>query len=157
VELAAGFGAEGKVCGLDRSVGMLGVARRRLAHAGLAGRIGLVCGDAVQLPYAGGCFDGLFMSFTLELFAAPEITLVLAECRRVLKPGGRLCIVALAKRDPPNTITRVYEWFHEKLPEYIDCRPIDVQQALRSAGFRVAEATLFSLYGLSGEIVQAYK
>jgi SAM-dependent methyltransferase len=45
--------------------------------------------DMHALPYAGGTFDLVIHSDTLEHVANPVHAL--AECRRVLRPGGALC------------------------------------------------------------------
>ena len=100
--------------------------------------------------------DGVFTSFTLELFDTPEIPLVLLECKRVLKPGGRVCVVGLSRKRGTWT-TSVYEWLHEKLPNCVDCRPIYVQRALEIAGFENLDATDLPQWGLLCEIVLAKK
>lgn len=66
----------------------------------------------MRLPIPEGCFDAVFMSFALELFDESDTRTVLAECRRVLMPGGRLCIVAMAQPVRPNPMIRLYAWAH---------------------------------------------
>ena len=60
--------------------------------------------------------DGIFMSFTLELFDTPDIPRVLAECNRVLKPGGRLVVVGMSKEGPQGLLIRAFEWTHQHFP-----------------------------------------
>ena len=74
VALAEGVGPHGRVVGLDISDGMLSIARQRLQQEGLSERVSLHLGDAADLDFIeAGSLDGIFMSFTLELFDNPEI------------------------------------------------------------------------------------
>ena len=155
--IAKAVGEKGRVCGVDLSAGMLEVSRRRLAQAGLLERVELHCGDAAQLPYPDEEFDAAFISFTLELFDTPEIPIVLGEIRRVLKSDGRLGVVSLSREDGTPLMLRVYEWLHQRLPQYIDCRPIYVSQALREAGFRMAHSDNENLWGLPAKIAVGVK
>ena len=155
LSLAEAVGDSGHVCGIDLSDGMLAIARDRLERAGLQGRVDLQAGDALALPYESDGFDGVFMSFTLELFDTPEIPLLLEQCRRVLKAGGRIAVVTLVKK--PGMAVRIYEWFHEKMPSAVDCRPILAQEALAAAGFSLGEVTALSMWGLPVEIILAHK
>jgi ubiquinone/menaquinone biosynthesis C-methylase UbiE len=154
--LAQAVGRTGEVYGIDLSASMLRVSQQRLRDAGLAERVQLHLGDAVHLPFEAGSMDAIFMSFTLELFDTPEIPLVLQECQRVLRPGGRVCLVAMSK-GRESSLTKFYEWLHRKFPRYVDCRPIYLRQAVTAAGFRLAEVTEISLWGLAGELVLAKK
>lgn len=155
VALAQAVGESGKVYGIDISEGMRNLAQEEIEKAGLAERVELRLGDAAQLPFGNDSFDAIFMSFTLELFDTPEIPVVLAECRRVLRSGGRLAVVAMSKKGDGGSMLRLYEWAHEKIPKYVDCRPIYARQSLEEAGFEVVETVLKSMWGLPVEIVLA--
>ena len=157
VQIAEAVGAEGCVCGVDLSAGMLEVSQRRLAQAGLSDRVELHCGDAAQLPYADETLDAVFMSFTLELFDTPEIPIVLGEIKRVLKPNGRLGVVSLSREDGISLMVRVYEWLHQRLPQHIDCRPIYVEEAIQDAGFQLDYRGKEKLWGLPAKIAVGVK
>jgi len=133
--LAKSVGATGHVAGIDISTGMRDVAARRLAESGLTDRVELRIEAAPPLSYADGAFDGVFMSFTLELFENDDMAEILREARRVLKPGGRIGVVSMALDHDPNFATRTYQWFHRHFPHIVDCRPIDVPGVVAAAGF----------------------
>ncbi len=147
-ELAASVGSDGKAIGVDLSSKMCSSAHHRLERHGLSGTGAVVQADAAHLPFADATFDAGFMSFTLELFDTPEIPTVLSECRRVLRPSGRLAVVALSKRLPAPPMQRAYEWGHQRFPRLLDCRPIHLEASLTDAGFTVTEARELSLWGL---------
>ena len=50
------------------------------------------CGDIFRLPYASGSLDGLFNFGVMEHFTEPQISAILSEFRRVLKPDGRMVL-----------------------------------------------------------------
>jgi demethylmenaquinone methyltransferase/2-methoxy-6-polyprenyl-1,4-benzoquinol methylase len=138
VELARSVGPAGKVFGIDLSEKMLEVSQERARQRGLDDRIELVCGDALQLPYASKTMDAVFMSFTLELFDTPEIPLVLAECKRVLRARGRTVVVGMSRLAREGLVMQIFEWTHRHFPNFLDCRPILVRQALEDAGLEIA-------------------
>jgi len=137
VALARAVGAAGKVYGIDLSDEMLKIAHENLEKEGLADRVELICEDAENLPYAAETLDAIFMSFTLELFDTPEIPKVLAECKRVLRPGGRVVVAGVSKEGEGGVILHVFEWTHKHFPNLMDCRPIFVRKSLEAAGFHI--------------------
>lgn len=158
VSLSKAVGKAGHVIGLDISDGMLAIAQERLQQEGLQERADLHLGDATKLDFIeSGSLDGIFMSFTLELFDNPEIQRVLQECQRVLKAGGRIAIVSMTKTNPPGIAVRLYEWFHEHMPDYADCRPIFAREALEQSGFVIQDVNTSSMWGLPVQIVLGKK
>jgi len=155
-DLAKAVGENGKVYGIDISPGMRDQAEEKLKQAGLAQRVELTVGDGIHLPYADGMFDALFMTFTLELFDTPEIPHYLAECRRVLKPGGRIAVVGMSKEGKHGVIFHLYEWTHKHLPNFVDCRPIFVAKALEESKFRVEKKQAMDIW-VPVEVVLAVK
>jgi ubiquinone/menaquinone biosynthesis C-methylase UbiE len=55
----------------------------------------VVRGDAAQLPFADETFTAVASSYVF--FFLPDPAAVLAECVRVLRPGGRLAMITTSK------------------------------------------------------------
>ena len=144
--------AAGHALGLDLSLGMLAVSRERLAGVPEAS---LVHGDARQLPVGDATIDAIFLSFTLELFEEPAMSIVLAELRRILNPAGRVVVVAMLLDEHPGPLVELYRWLHRHFPHIIDCQPIDAVRALEGAGFRVETALRSSVATLPVSVVLA--
>jgi demethylmenaquinone methyltransferase/2-methoxy-6-polyprenyl-1,4-benzoquinol methylase len=140
VALARAVAPHGHVHGLDFSEAMLAHARTLIQRSDLSDRVTLRWGDAVNLPYLNHTMDGVLMTFTLELFDTAEMPVALTECRRVLRPGGRIVVASLTKDADASVIQRLLEWTHVHLPQVVDCRPIHARQALADAGFRIVSA-----------------
>jgi ubiquinone/menaquinone biosynthesis C-methylase UbiE len=157
VEIANLVGTPGTTQGLDLSEGMLVKAKDKLEKSGNAQKVLLVQGDGIHLPYPNVSYAAVFLSFTLELFDTPEIPLVLAECRRVLKPAGRMGVVALYKPAHSSQAIRLYEWMHDHLPAYVDCRPINSCDLIQAANFTIEKHITKSMWGLPVELVVARK
>jgi ubiquinone/menaquinone biosynthesis C-methylase UbiE len=157
IELCKLAGVKGSVYGLDLSTGMLKVAQGNLIKAGLADHTRLLCADGMLIPLASSTFSAIFMSFALELFDTPEIPMVLAECWRLLKSGGRLGVVAMQKPGNPSWVVQLYEWFHEKLPNYVDCRPIYAGESIQAARFNIEKQQAKTMWGLPVALLLAKK
>lgn len=79
------------VTGLDFAAPMLAVARSKIIRTGLADRIRILQGDALNLPFPPAHFDAVTVAFGIRNM--PDRARVLAEIRRVLVPGGGLSIL----------------------------------------------------------------
>jgi phosphatidylethanolamine/phosphatidyl-N-methylethanolamine N-methyltransferase len=78
------------VVGIDISEGMLRHAVRRAKESDL-GSVGLAVADAMQLPFADGSFEHVFVSHVITVVSNP--VRLIDEIRRVAKPGGRVVII----------------------------------------------------------------
>jgi ubiquinone/menaquinone biosynthesis C-methylase UbiE len=79
------------VAGVDSAWGMLRQARRRSHVGGPPARIRWICADAEHLPFRTASVDALTGHSFLYLVSDRDAAL--AECLRVLRPGGRLIVM----------------------------------------------------------------
>jgi ubiquinone/menaquinone biosynthesis C-methylase UbiE len=136
----------GHAIGLDLSSGMLRQAKTRLDALGL--RAQLVEGDAHALPFEDHSQDAVFMSFVLDLVESAQIPHFLSECRRVLRPSGRLALVTMSADGGNRAAMALYAWSHRIFPVLVDCRPIHLRAALEAGGFVVEKLEQSSMWGL---------
>ncbi|MBX5484660.1 MAG: methyltransferase domain-containing protein [Myxococcaceae bacterium] len=150
-EIARVRPAHDTICGLDFARGMLEEAKRRARDPENrdlpAGRITWLRGDAGRLPFRDGSIDVLTgHSF---LYLLPDRAAALRECRRVLRPGGRLVLMepnrtpsirkALrVSRNPPFLLSMILWRPFSRL--YGRFTPEALAEILDAAGFKEARA-----------------
>jgi demethylmenaquinone methyltransferase/2-methoxy-6-polyprenyl-1,4-benzoquinol methylase len=81
------------VIGIDPSPGMLGVAERKIARRGMTDRIRVEVGDAQALPQKNCEIDAATIAFGIR--NVPDRGQALRELARVVRPGGRICVLEL--------------------------------------------------------------
>jgi demethylmenaquinone methyltransferase/2-methoxy-6-polyprenyl-1,4-benzoquinol methylase len=111
----------GAVIGLDPSGGMLREARKSLS-------VPLVLGKVEELPFGDDRFDFLTMGYALRHVA--DLGVAFGECRRVLKPGGRLLLLEISRPSSAvgSWLIRVY--FQKVLPRVMRLSTGSVQPEL---------------------------
>jgi ubiquinone/menaquinone biosynthesis C-methylase UbiE len=138
-----------RIFGLDLSEGMLRKTRKRIKFQGL-NKIHLQQADARFLPFDHSSFSGIILGFTIELFPVEEIPMVLSECERVLKPEGKIVIVCMA--DAISIPVKIYNYFHNLFPKFIDCKPIEINAFVKNLNFDSISISTKSLWGLPVDI-----
>lgn len=91
--LAEATGPAGRVTGLDISPGLLAYARTRVQSMAGADRITFREGDMRSLPFPDNSFDWAW-SVDCAGYPAGDLLPVLKEIARVVRPGGRVAILA---------------------------------------------------------------
>jgi demethylmenaquinone methyltransferase/2-methoxy-6-polyprenyl-1,4-benzoquinol methylase len=156
-------GTTGKVIGVDPSSGMIQSAK---VPAGVE----LVAGSAEAIPAAADSADFLCMGYALRHVS--DLSAAFREFFRVLKPGGRICLLEITRPTGPlaRTLLKAYmrgvvpslAWAFGRNPEsptlmryYWDtidacAAPAEILAAIRAAGFaedyRRVELGIFSEY-----------
>lgn len=82
-----------QVVGVD-SAPVLRAAERLARRMGIADQVTLVPGDATTLGELDDSFEVVLFGFVLHYFDLPEITSILDQARRLLRPDGALVILA---------------------------------------------------------------
>jgi len=88
-------GENGQVVLADINAEMLQRGRDRCIDGGLLGRVAAVQCNAEILPFADNYFDCITVAFGLRNVTGKGKAL--ASMQRVLKPGGRLCVLEFSK------------------------------------------------------------
>jgi len=98
ISLATLLKGTGLVAGIDVSSQPLQMAAKRARERGLC-NIGFQQADVHHLPLAEGCFDRVTCRLGVMFFA--DVPFALSEMRRVLKPGGRITLLAWGPMHQP--------------------------------------------------------
>jgi ubiquinone/menaquinone biosynthesis C-methylase UbiE len=163
LEVAAGTGSFlaqldgvpglGLVAGVDLAEGMIRRAHR-LIKSRPECRAVLAQADARRLPFADHSFDVLFNCYMLDLLPEDDISIVLSEFHRVLKPSGRVVVLVMACQ--ARVLNSLWMGLYRISPALVGaCRPVPVAGFLERAAWRVAVREMVSQYGFRSELFVA--
>ncbi|MGQ9683390.1 MAG: ubiquinone/menaquinone biosynthesis methyltransferase [Anaerolineae bacterium] len=140
-----------RIVGLDLTAEMLNLGHDKVERAGLSGRISLLQGDALALPFTDSSFAAVASAFAIRNL--PDVPAALAEMRRVVVPGGTVLCLELSQPRVPGfrslfrpyfaclvpllgTIVAGQRAAYTYLPASVDrfLSPLALQQAMAAAG-----------------------
>jgi ubiquinone/menaquinone biosynthesis C-methylase UbiE len=113
-------------------------------------------GDAYNLEYEDDSFDILINNYMFDLLPEGDFTTVLTEFKRVLRPGGRLVLVNMAKGE--RWYNFIWEIVYRISPaSFGGCRGIYLLPYVESMGFKQVKREFISQMTFPSEVVYAIK
>jgi 2-polyprenyl-3-methyl-5-hydroxy-6-metoxy-1,4-benzoquinol methylase len=98
-----------RATGIDRGKKSVAAARRVAEQLGVEAEY--VVGDVRELPFPAASFDAVFSYSVLQHLAKGDVPTVVAEIRRVLRPGGVAWVEMPNARGPLNLVRQVQRGF----------------------------------------------
>jgi ubiquinone/menaquinone biosynthesis C-methylase UbiE len=149
ISLASQVGPQGRAVGIDINVELLEVARDRTRQRRLDS-VEFRQADAHALPFSSESFDLVTSRFGVMFF--DDIARALGEARRVLRPRGRLALLAWGPFEQPYFLTTIaivrrHVTASTLQPDTLNMfrfsQPGSLTAALKQAGFtRIEERTV---------------
>ena len=136
---------------------MAGLTRDRLrAYADRA--TVLLTDGRMALPVADDSVDRVIATYVLDLLSADDCRMFVAEARRVLAPGGLLCLCGLTGGATPlaRLVTTVWRSVHAINPKWVGgCRPMSLTRFVEDADWQIVHHGVVTRRGISSEVLIA--
>jgi len=139
----------------DVSPVMIGLAKRRLEAYGERAQAVLSDG-AVRIPLPGRSVDRVVSSYVLDLLSEDDIGHFFAEARRVMMPGGKVCIASLTSgvNVPSRIVSSLWMSLFHLGPALVGgCRPIHVDAFVNPHEWRVVHRRVVTPFGVPSEVL----
>ena len=144
----------GRVEGIDLTDEMLTRAERRAVATGMT-NFRLSIGDAYDLDFADDSFDVLINNYMFDLLPEQDFPKVLAEFKRVLRPGGRLVMVNMTNGQC--WYNGIWTLIYEIKPALLGgCRGVSLLGDLQDAGFQQTEREYVSQFTFPSEVITGF-
>ncbi|MGE5173918.1 MAG: methyltransferase domain-containing protein [Betaproteobacteria bacterium] len=143
--------------GVDISTTMARLARERLRTWQERATVKVLDGTR-GMDFPGQSFDRFVSVYVLDLLSPENILRVLTDARRMLVPGGRICLVSLTRGTTAwcRLVTRTWEFVYRRNPRLVGgCRPVELLEYLGPELWRTEHRNVVCTYGISSEIVVA--
>lgn len=141
----------------DSSATMVALAGARLAGFGAQVTIQLTDGSP-QLTAPDGSFDRFVSLYVLDLLSSDDIASLVAEAHRVLRVGGRLCLVGLTDGVTVRSRCAIGIWrlLYRIRPSLVGgCRPLRLLDWLSDAQWEVRYHEVVVACAIPSEVVVA--
>jgi len=154
--LARHLPPDARYLGVDISSTMIALAARRLAPFASRARVQQVAGEP-RFPAADGAFDRVISTYVLDLLPEPAIREVLCEARRVLAPGGLLCVAGITHGSTATSraVMGAWQWLFARKPAWLGgCRPLALEDSM-SDEWEIHFRGALVAFGIASEVIVA--
>ena len=141
--------------GCDISPVMIGLAKARLARHGERAQVALSDGN-LRFPLPERSVDRVVSTYVLDLLSATDIERFFSEARRVLLPGGRVCIASLTQGVtlPSRIVSSLWTSVFRFSPSLVGgCRPIRLDTFVRPQEWRILHRRVVTPFGVPSEVL----
>ncbi len=141
--------------GLDLSPAMLVRAKDKAVKTGVKNYT-LKLGDAYNLDFANDTFDLLVNNYMFDLLPEEDFQLILQEFHRVLRPGGRLVLLNMAKG--ARWYQQIWDTIYRIQPSWLGgCRGAALHNDVEIVGFQEVHREFISQMTFPSEVIYGVK
>jgi ubiquinone/menaquinone biosynthesis C-methylase UbiE len=147
---------DSKYVGLDVSGTMIDLAQDRVTPWADCAHVRRTDGSPT-LPLSDGAFDRFLSTYVLDLLSEEDIHAALREARRVLAPGGRICLASLTfgQTLPSKLACRAWTAIHSLSPRLVGgCRPLHLEVFIGS-DWQILHREVVCTLGICTEVLVA--
>lgn len=149
--------ASASYIGCDLSSTMVGLARRRLEAFDNRTRV-IQTDGAIHFPIDDSSTDRVVCAYVLDLMSAEDIDVFFLEAHRILRPGGKICLVSLT--EGVTILSRFvaavwYSIFRLKASLVGGCRPIRLLPHLDTNLWQPEYDHVVTAYAIPSEVLVA--
>ena len=143
--------------GLDISTRMVALASARLRPFAPRARVQQVDGS-LPLPVPDAAADRVIATYVFDLLDERYTQAILDEFRRILTPGGLLCLTSLTVGHThiQRAVSAAWTTLWRHAPQLVGgCRPIHLDTLLEQTGWQTRHRELAHAFGMVSEIIIA--
>jgi SAM-dependent methyltransferase len=148
--------ADATYVGFDISQTMVELARSRVEPWADRAKVQRTAG-APTLPVSDGVCDRFLSTYVLDLLGEEELRGTLSEARRLLAPGGLLCLASLTYGETIRSrlVSGVWTAIHSVSPRLVGgCRPLHLE-AYTGSDWRILHREVVCAFGICTEVLIA--
>ncbi len=143
--------------GIDISTTMVHTAAERLVPFAPRAAAVLARTDAT-LPPPDASVDRFISTYVLDLLPDSSVRKVLSESRRVLRPGGLLCLAGVTHGTTvlSRVVMSAWQWLFSTNPAWVGgCRPTSLAEFLGSQEWSIHTHQVVVAWGVASEVLIA--